>query len=99
MPSYAVIAIGGKQYRVRSGEQIVVDRLAQEPGESFRPDVLATGDESAVADGGSVTAVVEEHMLGQKVRVFTYKAKRNSRRQRGHRSRLSRVRIESIEEA
>ena len=96
MPNYAVIALGGKQYRVREGERLLVDRLAHDEGASFEPRVLATGDEGGIADGGAVTATVEEHVLGRKVRVFTYKPKRNSRKSRGHRSRLSRVRIESI---
>ncbi|MGD9694382.1 MAG: 50S ribosomal protein L21 [Thermoleophilia bacterium] len=96
MPNYAVIALGGKQYRVREGERLVVDRLDVAEGETFEPRVLATGDGEGIADGGTVTATVEEHLLGKKVLVFTYKPKRNSRRRRGHRSRLSRVRIESI---
>lgn len=96
MPNYAVIALGGKQYRVREGETLLVDRLAEEEGASFSPRVLATGDGDGIADGGTVTATVEEHVLGRKIRVFTYKPKRNSRRGRGHRSRLSRVRIETI---
>ena len=62
----------------------------------FEPRVLATGDGEGIADGGTVTATVEEHVLGKKILVFTYKPKRNSRKRRGHRSRLSRVRIESI---
>ena len=40
MPDYAVIALGGKQYRVREGERLLDDRLAVEPGETFSPDVL-----------------------------------------------------------
>jgi large subunit ribosomal protein L21 len=96
MPEYAVIALGGKQYRVREGERLVVDRLQHAEGDSFEPRVLATGDGTGIADGGTVTATVEEHLLGKKILVFTYKPKRNSRRRRGHRSRLSRVRIESI---
>ena len=96
MPNYAVIALGGKQYRVREGERLLVDRLVHEEGASFEPRVLATGDDTGIADGGAVTALVEEHVLGKKIRVFTYKPKRNSRKTRGHRSRLSRVRIESI---
>lgn len=96
MPNYAVIALGGKQYRVREGETLLVDRLPEEEGASISPRVLATGDGDGIADGGAVSATVEEHLLGDKVRVFTYKPKRNSRRGRGHRSRLSRVRIESI---
>jgi large subunit ribosomal protein L21 len=96
VPDYAVIALGGKQYRVREGERIVVDRLVHEEGASFEPRVLATGDGDGIADGGTVTATVEEHLLGKKILVFTYKPKRNQRKRRGHRSRLSRVRIESI---
>jgi large subunit ribosomal protein L21 len=96
MPRYAVIALGGKQYRVNEGEYLVVDRIHHDEGASFSPEVLATGGEGALTDGGTVTALVEKHLLGPKIRVFTYKPKRNSRRSRGHRSRLSRVRIQSI---
>ena len=97
MPDYAVIALGGKQYRVREGEHLLVDRLAQEPGATFSPTVLATGTAGAgLTDGGTVNATIEEHVLGPKVLVFTYRAKKDSKRKRGHRSRLSRVRIDSI---
>ena len=99
MPDYAVIALGGKQYRVREGERLLVDRLKHPEGESFQPRVLAVGDGDGIADGGAVTATVEEHLLGKKILIFTYKPKRNSRKRRGHRSRLSRVRIESIASA
>ena len=96
MPDYAVIALGGKQYRVREGERLVVDRLPEQEGASFQPRVLATGDADGIADGGTVSATVEEHLLGTKIRVFTYKPKRNERRTRGHRSRQTRVKIDSI---
>lgn len=96
MPDYAVIALGGKQYRVREGERLLVDRLPQQPGDSFAPRVLAVGGDDGISDGGTVNATVEEHVLGKKILVFTYKPKNNQRRRRGHRSRLSRVRIESI---
>jgi len=97
VPDYAVIALGGKQYRVREGEHLLVDRLAQEPGATFSPTVLATGTAGAgLTDGGTVNATIEEHVLGPKVLVFTYRAKKDSKRKRGHRSRLSRVLIDSI---
>jgi large subunit ribosomal protein L21 len=96
MPDYAVIALGGRQYRVREGERLLVDRLAVEPGEAIEPRVLAVGGPDGLTDGGAVTARVEEHVLGKKIVVFTYKPKRNQKRRRGHRSRLSRVVIESI---
>ncbi|MSO44785.1 MAG: 50S ribosomal protein L21 [Thermoleophilia bacterium] len=93
---YAVIALGGKQYRVREGERIVVDRIAAEPGESISPKVLAIGGADGISDGGTVTAEVEEHVLGPKITVLTYRAKKDSKRKMGHRSRLSRVRITGI---
>lgn len=96
MPRYAVIALGGKQYRVNEGEFLIVDRVHHAEGDTFSPDVLATGGDEGIADGGTVTALVEAHLLGPKIRVFTYKPKRNERKTRGHRSRLSRVRIQSI---
>ncbi|MEW6582736.1 MAG: 50S ribosomal protein L21 [Actinomycetota bacterium] len=96
MPSYAVIAVGGKQYRVTEGERLLVDRVPVDEGARFEPRVLVTGDDSSVSDGGTVTATVEAHVLGPKIRVFFYKAKSNWSRRRGHRSRLSRVRIDSI---
>lgn len=97
MPDYAVIALGGKQYRVRAGERLLVDRLPHDEGASFTPTTLAVGESGGgISDGGSVTATVEEHVLGPKIIVATYKAKKKIRRRRGHRSRLSRVVIESI---
>jgi large subunit ribosomal protein L21 len=96
MAEYAVIALGGKQYRVHEGERLVVDRLGLDEGASFEPETLAVGGADGLSDGGTVTATVEEHLLGRKILIFTYKPKRNERRRRGHRSRLSRVRIESI---
>jgi len=93
---YAVIALAGKQYRVREGERLVVDRLHLDEGATFSPEVLAVGDGEGLSDGGSVGATVEEHLLGPKIRIFTYKPKRGERKSRGHRSRLSRVRIDSI---
>jgi large subunit ribosomal protein L21 len=96
MPDYAVIAVGGKQYRVREGEELLVDRLAVEPGATFTPPVVAVGDANGISDGGSVTARVEEHLLGKKIIVFTYRAKKDSKKKRGHRSRLSRIHIQSI---
>ncbi len=96
MPDYAVIALGGKQYRVKEGDHLLVDRLAVDEGKSFSPETLMVADGGAISDGGKVEAKVEEHVRGKKIRVFTYKPKNNSRRTKGHRSHLSRVRIESI---
>lgn len=96
MPDYAVIALGGKQYRVHAGEHLLVDRLEQAEGDTFAPPTLAVGDESSISDGGTVTARVTEHLLGKKILIRTYKAKGMQSRRKGHRSRLSRIVIESI---
>ena len=99
---FAVISLGGKQYRVHKGEYLTVDRLAHEPGSTFSPTVLlATSGEDVLIDADAlakvtVTARVDEHMLGTKIRVFQYKPKKSSKKARGHRSRLSRITIEDI---
>jgi large subunit ribosomal protein L21 len=99
---FAVISLGGKQYRVHKGEYLTVDRLAHEPGSTFSPTVLlaSSGDDTLIdADAlakVTVTARVDEHMLGTKIRVFQYKPKKSSKKARGHRSRLSRITIEDI---
>jgi large subunit ribosomal protein L21 len=99
---YAVIELGGKQYRVRQGEYLTVDRVRQSEGETFTPTVLFAADgDTAILDPKelalvAVTATVDAHLLGPKIRVFTYRAKHSSKKMRGHRSRLSKVTITEI---
>jgi large subunit ribosomal protein L21 len=98
---YAIIAVGGKQYRVREGERLLVDRVAVEEGKSFHPDLLFLGGdgEPKLGDnlkGEQVTAKVAEHVLGEKVIVGKHKRRTGYRRRNGHRSRLSRIEIQSI---
>jgi large subunit ribosomal protein L21 len=99
--TYAVIAVGGKQYRVREGEWLLVDRLAVEEGKTFHPDVLLLGGdgEPKLGDklkGQQVTAKVTAHVLGKKVIVGKHKRRTGYRRRNGHRSRLSRIEIQTI---
>jgi len=98
---YAVIEIGGKQYKVEKGDEVVVDRLNLDEGKTITLNpVLLGGEKKAVTPdelkGAKVKAKVEEHLLGKKIRVFKYKPKTGYRRMRGHRSRLSRISIQSI---
>ena len=90
MADYAIIALGGKQYRVRAGDRLLVDRLKVDEGASFEPSVLLG------ADGGTVTAKVVAHVLGDKIRIGKYRPKTGYRRHAGHRSRLTQIEIESI---
>jgi large subunit ribosomal protein L21 len=96
--SYAIIALGGKQYVVREGERLLVDRVATDEGKTFHPGVLfAGGDGKATLQPRSqVTARVVGHVLGEKVRIGKYKPKTGYRRHTGFRARLSRIEIESI---
>jgi large subunit ribosomal protein L21 len=99
--SYAIIHVGGKQYRVREGEWLLVDRLALDEGASFQPEVLLIGGdgEARLGDelkGQSVTATVREHVLGKKVIVGKHKRRTGYRRRNGFRARLTKIQIESI---
>jgi len=98
---YAVVRIGGKQYKVREGDEIVVDRVGAEVGEKILLEPLMVRGEGTDYDAAAlkkarVTATVVDHELGKKVRVFTYKPKSTFKKMHGHRSRLSRIAIESI---
>ena len=97
---YAVIKIGGKQYRVEEGQKLLVDRQPHAAGDAFTPDVLMTGGDEVVTDRskleGAVSVQVVEHLRGEKIRVFKFKPKRGYRKTRGHRSELTRISVESI---
>src|SRR4051795_9406118 len=84
---YAIIRLGGKQYRVREGEYLVVDRLKTDEGKSFTPDVLLG------ADGVKVTATVLAHERGPKIRIGKYRRRTGYKRHNGFRASTSRIEI------
>ena len=97
--AYAIVSIGGKQYRVREGERLLVDRLPQDEGKTFHPQVLLLGGdgESELGPKGvTVTARVVGHVLGDKLRIGKYRPKTGYRRHTGFRARLSQIEIEKI---
>ena len=97
--SYAIISVGGKQYRVREGERLLVDRVGTDEGKTFQPNVLLVGDGAAAElgpKGTAVTALVVGHVLGEKIRIGKYRPKSGYRKHTGYRSRLSQIEIESI---
>ena len=97
--NYAIIALGGKQYRVREGERLLVDRLPTDAGKTFSPAILMLGGDGSAdfeAKGVTVTARVVDHVLGKKIRIGKYKPKKGYKRHNGYRSRLSQIEIESI---
>ena len=99
--AYAIIEVGGKQYRVEKGDSLVVDRLDADEGAKVAPRALLYRSDDTVFDGSDldkvkVDAVVVEHLRGPKIRVFKYRPKKRYRRQAGHRSAQSRLEITEI---
>src|SRR5882672_4918966 len=96
--SYAIISLGGKQYRVREGERLLVDKLATDEGSTFNPRVLLVGGDGStdLSPTTTVTARVVGHQLGEKIRIGKYKKRTGYRKHNGYRSRLTQIEIESI---
>ena len=102
MSTYAIVESGGKQYRVEEGQSLLVDRLSEDEGAKvglravmFRNDsdtVIAPKDLEKV----KVEAKVAGHERGEKIKVFTYKAKKGFRKRRGHRSELTRLEVTEV---
>jgi large subunit ribosomal protein L21 len=98
MSSYAIISLGGKQYRVHEGERLLVDHLREDEGATLQPRVLLVGGNGKpdLAPSTTVTARVVGHELGEKIRIGKYRRRTGYRKHTGHRSRLTRIEIESI---
>lgn len=99
---YAVIATGGKQYRVVPGDVIYVEKLAAEAGDEVAFDVLLYNDDEQLFVGKPlledivVKGVVDKQVKGKKLIVFKMKAKKNYRRKNGHRQPYTRVEITTV---
>jgi large subunit ribosomal protein L21 len=101
---YAVIRTGGKQYKVKVGDLIDVEKLGGDDGASLELEPLLVVDDdgkvtSAAGDlaKAKVTASVVDQHRGTKIRVFTYKNKTRQRRTLGHRQSLTRLKVETID--
>ncbi|MFH1692843.1 MAG: 50S ribosomal protein L21 [Bacillota bacterium] len=99
---YAVIVTGGKQVRVSEGQEIYVEKLDVEAGETFEfTEVLMLGGDKTVigtpvVEGAKVVAKVLKHGRGPKIIVFKYKVRKNYRKKQGHRQAYTKLVIESI---
>ena len=100
---YAVIQTGGKQYRVKSGEQLKVELLAAEVGASVSFDrVLMLGEGDGVRigapflDGAAVKATVVAQGRGEKIRIFKMRRRKHFAKTQGHRQGFTEVRIDEI---
>jgi len=100
---YAVIATGGKQYRVSEGAVLRVEKLDAEEGANIEFDrVLLVGDGDTVSvgkpflEGGKVQAVVMSQGKGRKVEIIKFRRRQNYRRTKGHRQNFTQVKITGI---
>jgi len=100
---YAIIKTGGKQYRVKSGEQVRVESLSADVGVAVSFDqVLAVGEGDAVrvgaplVAGAKVKATVLAHGRGDKVRIFKLRRRKHFQKSQGHRQNYTEVRIDDI---
>ena len=100
---YAIIATGGKQYKVSEGDYIKVEKLDAEAGATVTFDqVLAVKDDETLkagseVSGAKVNATVIENGKGRKVIVYKYKNKTGYHKKNGHRQLYTKVRIDAIE--
>jgi large subunit ribosomal protein L21 len=100
--SYAIVKVGGKQYRVEEGDSILVDRMHADEGDKveLEPLLFADGDKSVLDSGDlgrvKIQAVVTAHEKGKKIHGLKFKPKRGYKRRYGARSHLTRLEISSI---
>ncbi len=101
---YAVIATGGKQYRVTEGETLKVEKIAADEGAEIEIDqvlMVADGDKvqvgTPVLDKGKVTAKVKSHGRGKKVEIIKFRRRKHHRKQMGHRQSYTEIEITKIQ--
>jgi large subunit ribosomal protein L21 len=91
---FAVLKIGGKQYRAGRDAELVVDHLSGEVGDALEVPVafVADGDDFDLSER---TARVEilEHLKGEKIHIYKYKPKKNHRKKTGHRQARTRIKV------
>ena len=98
---YAIIATGGKQYKVSEGDVIKVEKLDAEAGNvvTFDQVIAVKGDELKVGEAvanATVTATVMDHGKGKKIIVYKYKRKTGYHKKNGHRQAYTAVKIDKI---
>ena len=99
---YAIIATGGKQYRVSEGDVIYIEKIDAQVDSTVSFDVLLMGNDgdvkigTPVVEGVKVEGKVVGQIRGEKIVVYKYKSKKNYRRKQGHRQLYTKVEITKI---
>lgn len=100
---YAIIATGGKQYRVSEGDVIYIEKIDAQVDSTVSFDVLLMGNDgdvkigTPVVEGVKVEGKVVGQIRGEKIVVYKYKSKKNYRRKQGHRQPYTKVEITKID--
>ena len=101
---YAIIISGGKQYKVRAGEKLKVERIDVHEGSTYVvKQVLAVGEGdqlrigTPLVDGASVTTTIVGHGQGDKVRIFKMRRRKHYRKSQGHRQQFTELQVTSID--
>ena len=99
---YAIVATGGKQLKVATGDVVTVEKLDAAAGENVTFDVIFLADEDTIVvdpaelASAKVTGEVLEHFKGEKAIIFKFKKRKGYKRLKGHRQNLTRVRITDV---
>ncbi|WP_408007073.1 50S ribosomal protein L21 [Pseudalkalibacillus sp. A8] len=99
---YAIIEAGGKQTRVQEGQELYIEKVNAEAGDTITFDrvLMVGGDDvkvgSPLVDGATVTAKVDKQGRAKKIVVYKFKPKKNYRRKQGHRQPYTKVVIDKI---
>ncbi len=100
---YALLDIGGKQYKAQEGSVLKIDKLSSDRGDRVEFDtVLLLSDEKDVKigapylEGVKVKAIVEDHKRSRKLTVYKYKRRKGYRRKHGHRQDYTLIKVEEI---
>lgn len=100
---YAIVETGGKQYRLEPQAEVEIEKLGSAVGDQVILDrVLLVSNDGKIVTGGPyvegarVVCRLLAHGRGEKLDVFSYKAKKNVRKKNGHRQSFSRVKVEEI---
>ncbi|UEX91017.1 50S ribosomal protein L21 [Staphylococcus ratti] len=99
---FAIIETGGKQIKVEEGQEIYVEKLNANEGDTFTFDkVLFVGGDNVTVgaptiEGATVSAKINKHGRGKKITVFTYRRRKDSKRKKGHRQPYTKLTIDKI---
>lgn len=99
---FAVVETGGKQFTVKVGQELKVEKIERNVGDKIKLNVLMISDGDVVKAGNpyvndvACEAEIIEHGKGKKIIVFKYKAKKNQRKKQGHRQPYTKIKITNI---